>query len=107
MFENSYYRLGLDGGLRYELKGGGSLPLAYPRFQIEGEDSGAPAGMELTGREDLPDGRVRLRCQGTYPCGASLQLEALVHPETCLLYTSDVYKRQAAAHVLFDYGDHQ
>lgn len=82
MFENSYYRLGLDGGLRYELKGGGSLPLAYPRFQIEGEDSGAPAGMELTGREDLPDGRVRLRCRGTYLCGACLQLEALVHPET-------------------------
>ncbi len=69
MFENSYYRLGLDGGLRYELKGGGSLPLAYPRFQIEGEDSGAPAGMELTGREDLPTAVSACGAGGRTPVG--------------------------------------
>lgn len=75
MYENGSYALEVGDALAYRLKATGEvIPLAFPQFQINGEDSGIPAGFRETGRRRLTEEISEWTYSGTYPCGAELEL---------------------------------
>ncbi len=83
MYENHFYRLEAGDRLSYLVKTSGrEISIEFPKFHIDGEDSGLPSRLKADGSIPLNEGEALLTWTGCYACGAKLRLEAKVQEKS-------------------------
>ena len=85
VYENPFFTLEMDeqSAILYCPKNTEErIALAWPQFEIEGKQSGSPAGMEKTGDMQLNESIRELSFAGSLDCGAQLAMELRVSEHT-------------------------